>query len=133
MLSNDLNMASVIIAFVLVNYTPFDIGFMILNTLPASIATVSFAQLFRSLGIAKFVMVCYETFKDSPSAYYPIPVFGPIMYATLLGNMGSFLLKGFEGHVKDGMPWAFQNGTCLMIPRREVVISSFLTLCTDNF
>lgn len=110
MLSNDLNVASCILAFVLVNYMPFDLGFKICNTLPFKLVTVSFAQLFRALGIVKFVTVCFEAFKDTPSAYYPIPVFGPILYATLLGNMGGFFMKGFEGHIANGMPWAVQNG-----------------------
>jgi len=79
MMSNDINTASAILAFLLVNYTPFDIGYMCCNTIPVSMITVAFANLFRSLGIAKFVMTCYEAFKGSPSAYYPIPVFGPIM------------------------------------------------------
>jgi len=110
MLSNDLNMGSCILAFIIVNHTPYDIGYMICNTLPVTIVTTSFAQLFRSTAIPKFVMVCYETFKDNPSPYYPIPVFGPIMYATLLGNMGGFLTRGFEGHISNGMPWPMQNG-----------------------
>jgi hypothetical protein len=110
MLANDLNVASCIVAFVLVNYFPLDLGFTFLKTLPATMVTVSFAQLFRSLGLIKFTTVCFEAFKDTPSAYYPIPVFGPILYATLLGNMGGFFMKGFEGHVMNGMPWPFQNG-----------------------
>jgi hypothetical protein len=91
MLSNDLNVASCILAFVLVNYFPFDLGFKFCKTLPMTMVTVSFAQLFRSLGLIKFTTVCFEAFKDNPSAYYPIPVFGPILYATLLGNMGGKL------------------------------------------
>lgn len=83
MLSNDLNMASCIVAFVLVNYTPLDIGFRLLNTLPLSIVTVSFAQLFRATGLIKFVRVCFGEFKVNPSRYYPIPVFGPIIYGTV--------------------------------------------------
>ena len=110
MLANDINMASCILAFIIVNYTPFDIGYMFCKTLPITIVTTSFAQLFRSLGIMKFVNVCFETFKDTPSAYYPIPVFGPILYATLLGNMGGFVMKGLEGHFQNGMPWPVQNG-----------------------
>lgn len=110
MLSNDLNMASVIAAFVLCNYTPYDFGLKLCKTLPVTIITTSFAQLFRALGVCKFVDVCFQAFKETPSAYYPIPVFGPIIYATLLGNMGAFLLKGFEGHIKNGVPWPVQNG-----------------------
>ena len=109
-LSNDVFMACSITAFVLVNYTPVDIGFKILNTFPFAIITVSFAQLFRSLGTIKFLTACYNHFKDSPSAYYPIPVFGPILYGILLGNMGPLVLKGLEAHVGNGVPWAVQNG-----------------------
>jgi hypothetical protein len=93
MLYNDLNMGSAILAFIIVNYTPFDIGYKLCNTLPVTIITYSFAQLFRSTSIPKFVDMCFETFKDKASPYYPIPVFGPIMHGTLLGNMGGFLVS----------------------------------------
>mmetsp|Transcript_15554 Transcript_15554/g.20257 ORF Transcript_15554/g.20257 Transcript_15554/m.20257 type:complete len:320 (+) Transcript_15554:216-1175(+) len=110
MIANDLVMGSCIIAYILVNLLPFDIGFMFFNTLPASMMIVSSAQLFRALGTVKFLNVAFNAFKDSPSAYYPIPVFGPIIYAILLANMGPLVLKGFEGHVCNGVPWAVQNG-----------------------
>lgn len=114
MVGNDLNMAGCILAFIVVNYTPSDIGFKLCNTFVGEIITVSFAQLFRSTALCIYVMVCFETFKDKPSAYYPIPVFGPILYGTMLGNMGGFFSKGFEGHVKDGIPWPIQNGKCFV-------------------
>jgi hypothetical protein len=62
------------------------------------------------MGVVGYVNVGYQTFKDRPSEYYPIPVFGPIVWATLLGNMSSFFTKGFHGHLQNGMPWPFQNG-----------------------
>jgi hypothetical protein len=86
MLTNDLNMASCIIAFILVNYTPFDIGFRILKTFPFAIVTVSFAQLFRATGLIRFVKVCFDDLKGNPSKYYPIPIFGPILYGTVSYN-----------------------------------------------
>jgi hypothetical protein len=110
MLSNDLNLAACIIAFILVNYVPFDIGFKLGTTFPVTIITTTFAQLFRSLGLVKFTTIAFNAFKDSPSAYYPIPVFGPIAYGMLLGNMSGFFVKGFNGHLENGMPWPFQNG-----------------------
>lgn len=109
-LSNDMNMASCIVAFLLVNCTPYNIGYKLLDTLPLALITVSFAQIFRANGIVKFVSVCFQEFKTNPSPYYPIPVFGPILYATLLGNMGGFFMKGVEGHVGSGTPWPVQNG-----------------------
>jgi hypothetical protein len=111
MFYNDLNMASCIVAFLIVNCTPFDVGYKLCQTLPLSLLTVSFAQLFRSVAIPKFVHVCYQEFANKGTPYYPsIPVFGPILYATLLGNMGGFITKGIEGHVESGMPWPIQNG-----------------------
>lgn len=108
MLSNDLNLGGCILAFVAVNYIPG--GYTVLTSLPGTILVTSFAQLFRCTGIRKFVSTAFEAFKDSPSKYYDIPVFGPILYATLLGNMGGFFVKGFEGHIENGMPWAVQQG-----------------------
>jgi hypothetical protein len=110
MFHNDLNMGSCILAFIVVNYTPFDIGYMVLNTLPFQILTVSFAQLFRSLAVPSFSDTCFHQFKDRPCQWYPIPVFGPILYPTLLANWGGFITKGLEGYISSGMPWAFQNG-----------------------
>jgi len=110
MLFNDINMASCILAFWFVNYSPMDVGYRLCNTLPVTIVITSFAQLFRSVAIMRFAGVCYDAFKEAPSAYYPIPVFGPILYATLLGNMGGLVAKGLEGHVMNGMPWPVQNG-----------------------
>jgi hypothetical protein len=113
MFYNDLNMASCIVAFLIVNCTPFDLGYKLCQTLPLSLLTVSFAQLFRSVAIPKFVHVCFQEFATKGTPYYPsIPVFGPILYATLLGNMGGFITRGIEGHVEAGMPWPIQNGFC---------------------
>jgi len=112
-IANDLAMGSCIIAFALVNILPFDLGFMFFNTFPLSLVIVSSAQLFRSLGLVKFVSTCFMAFKDTPSAYYPIPVFGPIIYGTLLGNMGPLFMKGFEPHIGNGVPWPVQNGLFL--------------------
>lgn len=83
MLSNDLSMGSCILAFVIVNYTPMDLGFKLLNTLPFCIVTTMYAQLFRATGMMRFIAVCFNEFKHKPSSYYPIPVFGPIIYGTV--------------------------------------------------
>jgi TRIC channel len=83
MLSNDLNVASCILAWIFINCMPFDIGYKICKTIPVVLVTTSFAQLFRSVGIIRFVNTCFNEFKLTPSSYYPIPVFGPILYATV--------------------------------------------------
>lgn len=110
MLSNDLNFAFCIVSFVIVNKLPFDLGYRLGKTLPVVIVTTLFAQLFRAMGVIKFCDIAHHSFRDAPSGYYPTPVFGPILFATMLGNMGGFFSKGFHGHLKDGMPWPFQNG-----------------------
>mmetsp|Transcript_4814 Transcript_4814/g.7109 ORF Transcript_4814/g.7109 Transcript_4814/m.7109 type:complete len:305 (+) Transcript_4814:118-1032(+) len=110
MLTNDLNMASCILAYVLVNCTPSDLGYSMASLFPIRLLTVMGSQLFRTMGILKFVQIAYTALKDSPSDYYPTPIFGPILNAAVLGNMGSFFALGFDGHLKNGMPLPFQNG-----------------------
>lgn len=110
MLANDLCFGSCIMAYVLVNSIPFDLGYKFLSTFPLRVLTVMGAQMFRNRGIIAFVNIAYQTFKDSPSAYYPTPIFGPILNACILGNMGGFFFKGFHGHLCDGMPFPAQNG-----------------------
>lgn len=87
MLSNDLNIGSCLLAWSIVNLMPYDIGNKICNTIPVVLITTSFAQLFRCTGIVRFVRVCYNEFKSNPSVYYPIPVFGPILYATVSSRL----------------------------------------------
>lgn len=84
--SGDVNLGSCIIAFILVNYTPFDIGYKLLNTIPLTIIYTSLAQLFRAVGLMRFVTACFNEFKHAPSSYYPIPVLGPILYGTVRRN-----------------------------------------------
>mmetsp|Transcript_2741 Transcript_2741/g.4013 ORF Transcript_2741/g.4013 Transcript_2741/m.4013 type:complete len:287 (-) Transcript_2741:3142-4002(-) len=110
MLSNDLCMGSCIIAFLLVNCIPGDLGYKLLSLFPFKLLTVMGAQLFRARGIVAYVNIPYQAFKEIPSKYYPTPVFGPILNAMLLGNMGGFFWKGFHAHLQNGMPFAFQNG-----------------------
>ena len=61
-------------------------------------------------GIIQFVEIGHEAFKDNPTPYYPTPMLGPILLATLLGNMRGFVQEGFHGYIKSGMPYKFQNG-----------------------
>lgn len=91
MLSNDLNMASCILAYVLVNCIPLNMGYKVANLFPIRLITTMGAQLFRSMGIMTFVKIAYEAFKDTPSKYYPTPVFGPILFATILGKQFSLV------------------------------------------
>lgn len=111
LLANDLCFGFCVIAFVLVNYTPIDVGYKVMKLLPFKMLTVMGAQLFRMMGIVTFVNIAYDAFKDSPSVYYPTPIFGPILNGTILGNMGFFFWKGFHGHLNGTrMPFPFENG-----------------------
>jgi hypothetical protein len=109
-LSNDIGLFCLISSFILTYYTPFDIGYKIGNSFLGSVLCTSFATLFRTMGIVGYCSIAFEVFKANPSEYYPIPVFGPIVWPTLLGNMSAFFVKGFDGHLSTGMPWNFQNG-----------------------
>lgn len=109
--ANDLCLGMALSAFILANYTPFDLGFTFGNSMPGTFVTVVFAQLFRSLGTCKFTTNAFKAFEDSPSAYYSIPVLGPIFYGVMLGNMGPLVLNGIGGYLGGkAMPWGFQNG-----------------------
>jgi hypothetical protein len=104
----DVNVTACIIAFLTVNYTPFDIGYKLLNLLPFKVLITVFSTLFKSTGMIKFINTGFSEIK--PTQFYPIPVMGPVVYGTMLGNMGGLFLKGFDGYLKNGTPWPFQNG-----------------------
>jgi len=106
--NGDVTLTLTAIAFVLVTYTPMNIGYKFGTLLPVKILLNSWAQLFRGLGMIGFINVCAA--EVAPSKYYSIPVLGPVVYGALLGNMGAFFLKGFHNHLEKDIPWAFQNG-----------------------
>jgi hypothetical protein len=81
--AGDINLGACILAYIIVNHSPFDIGYQLLSTPPLTILYTSGAQLFRTTGIIRFVTACYNEFKHAPSPYYPIPVLGPILYGTV--------------------------------------------------
>ena len=114
--NGDVNVIACVIAYILVNHTPFDIGFKIVTLLPVKLVITSLGQLFRSLGMMRFITTAFN--EVSPSPYYPIPVIGPVLYGTLLGNWGGFFLKGFNGHLQNGIPWPFQNGKIPVLLRQ---------------
>ncbi|CAJ1960971.1 unnamed protein product [Cylindrotheca closterium] len=105
--SGDVNVTLAMIAFIIVNYTPFDIGYKIMTSLPATLVITSMAQMFRSMGTIGFISVAANELK--PSKYYPTAIIGPILYGALLGNMGGFFKSGVEGYLANGIPWPFQN------------------------
>lgn len=104
----DVNVTACIIAHLTVNYTPYDIGYKLLNLFPFKLLIMVFSTLFKSTGMIKFINTGFSEIKPTP--FYPIPVMGPVVYGTMLGNMGGLFLKGFDGYLKNGTPWPFQNG-----------------------
>jgi len=111
MLSNDIFFGSCILGFAVVNYVPY--GYSLCNTFPILAIINILSQVFRISGIINYSDVAYHAFKEAPSAYYPMPIFGPILFPTLLGNMGGFIWYGIDGYLAQGgggMPWLFQQG-----------------------
>jgi hypothetical protein len=104
----DINMTCCIIAFLFMNMIPLDLGYILAKSQPGQIIITSGAQLFRALGTIGFVTFAMENL--SPSPYYPIPLLGPIVYGSLLGNMGPLVTKGVDAYLSGGMPWGFQQG-----------------------
>ena len=122
-LSNDIGLFCLITSFLLTYYTPFDIGYKLGKSFVGSLLCTSFATLFRTMGVVGYCSIAFEVFKGNPSAYYPIPIFGPIVWATLLGNMSAFFVKGFDGHLSAGMPWNFQNGEFILVASASTTIA----------
>lgn len=66
-----------------------------------------FLGIFRTGAVISIVILAHNTL--TPSKYYPIPLFGPILAGTLLGSMGAFLPfdKGLVA-ISKNTPWAIQ-------------------------
>ncbi len=111
MLSNDVFFGSCLLGYAIVNISPFDFGYRVFNdTFVGSLLVNVLSQVFRVSGIYGFSDAAHMAFKDNPSSYYPIPLFGPMLLPTMLGNMGGFLWNGFDGYLEGGTPWLFQQG-----------------------
>jgi hypothetical protein len=115
MFANDIFFGACILGFVTVNFLPMDVGYHLFNTFIGEFLATVFSQIFRVGGVTGFSDAAYGMFKDSPSPYYPTPVFGPILFPSVLGNMGGFFFNGFDAYLEKGMPWLFQQGlSCSM-------------------
>lgn len=109
MFSNDIFFGACILGFVIVNYLPMDIGYHFFNTFIGEAFYTVFSQVFRMGGVTGFSDAAYAAFKDTPSVWYPTPIFGPILFPVALGNMGGFFMNGFDAYLEKGMPWLFQQ------------------------
>jgi len=110
MFANDVFFGSCIIGYGIVNWLPKDIGYHFFNTSVGTLLHTVFSQVFRVGGVCGFSDAAMVMFKDAPSIYYPTPIFGPILFPTLLGNIGGFVWNGFDDYLSKGMPWLFQQG-----------------------
>mmetsp|Transcript_10994 Transcript_10994/g.12292 ORF Transcript_10994/g.12292 Transcript_10994/m.12292 type:complete len:287 (+) Transcript_10994:235-1095(+) len=105
LIANDLLFGLAALAYAIAFILPF--GFFIGQLFPVKLVTTAGSTLFKSTGVCMFASIANEVVQ--PSKYYPIPVFGPIIWATLLANMGAFFLKGFHKHIENGIPYPAQN------------------------
>lgn len=104
--TNDFNLASVIVAFYLMHFTPASLFF---NSFVGRLLITMFSTLFRALGVQLFCTLAFEASNGNPSQLgYDIMVLGPILYPTLLGNMGPLAINGL-GLLTNGMPFPFQQ------------------------
>jgi hypothetical protein len=109
MLANDIFFGACLLGYAAVNCTPFNVGYMLLNSPPGELVVTVLSQVFRVGGIVGFSDAAFNMFKDNPSPYYDVPVFGPILFPSILGNMGGFFFGGLDGYLEKGMPWLFQQ------------------------
>lgn len=69
------------ISYYIIFHLPF--GYDIFSFLPIKIWTTLSSQLFKAGGICSYTTIATGLFKETK--YYPIPIMGPILAATLLG------------------------------------------------
>jgi uncharacterized membrane protein YeiH len=85
-LNNDFLIASAIVVWYLVHQLR---GHQWLNYLPVRIVWMCFLGIFRANAQTAVVDTANVVFQAS--AYYPTPIFGPIIVGAVLGAMGQFL------------------------------------------
>lgn len=85
MFSNDVFFGSCLVGFAIVNWLPLGLGRRFCGSFLGVLLTAVGSQVFRVGGVAGFSDAAQNAFKGAPSKYYPTPVFGPILFPTLLG------------------------------------------------
>jgi hypothetical protein len=104
-LNNDVIIFCCIASWFVVHYCR---GHEWLQYLPIKMFWMCFLGIFRSNAVTNIVATANSIF--AKSAYYPIPIFGPIITGTVLGGMGQFLPfdKGLVA-ISKGTPWNIQG------------------------
>ena len=82
-------------------------GHVWLNYTPVKTVWLLFVGLFRTTAVTNIVTTATGVL--APTAYYPLPVFGPIIAGTALGSVGMFMPfdKGLVA-IKNNGPWTMQ-------------------------
>ena len=100
LLGGDINTFGCVISWYLVFHSPSDFFYQkVCSFLPFQIFYISGAQLFRATGIYGFVDKAL-TVGMKPCEYYPTPVLGPILTASLLSNVGPIFRLGYKDWFK---------------------------------
>jgi len=103
-MGDDYHLLCCIVCWAVVNYLPF--GFFLGSTLPVKFVTLQLSQLFRTMTTVKHTALAFVVYsKDTyhpVRKIYPIPIFGPLFYGSLFGNMGGYLQKGFHSRLEQG-------------------------------
>jgi hypothetical protein len=100
LLGGDINTLGCVISWYLVFHSPSDFFYQkVCSFLPFQIFYISGAQLFRATGIYGFVDKAL-TVGMKPCEYYPTPVLGPILTASLLSNVGPIFRLGYKDWFK---------------------------------
>ncbi|CAN0227462.1 unnamed protein product [Discosporangium mesarthrocarpum] len=107
MLVNDLLVPVVCTAWFLVNRTEGFV-FKFLATPGINQTMLVLGECFRANAMCGVVQIAFKAI--SPSKYYPIPIWGPVLLGTIGACGGMFLPldKGLQG-LKNGAPWPMQS------------------------
>lgn len=111
-IATDMTLLISLAVYAIVFLSPFSAGYQIAQLFPVRLILTIGSSLFKTLGMIGFCTIAFDVLKENPAAteYYPVPIFGPIIWASMLGNMGAFFMKGFHTHLENGMPYPFQSG-----------------------
>ena len=109
LLGGDINSLGCLISWYLVFHSPRDYFYTkICAAVPFQVFYTSFAQLFRATGIYGFVDKSLSV-GMKPSAYYPTPLLGPVLTASLLSNIGPIFRLGYKEWFKVRRGESFAN------------------------
>ena len=113
-LNADTNVLVGTIVYFIVNCLPFglhEVFFHVFSRpIPTTIITAN-AQIMRAKGLVGVLgNIKKFSYIANPTYLYPNAIVGPILVATMAGNVGPIYRHGWTAHFSKGMPWNFENG-----------------------